>query len=90
MTLSIAQLQTFSVEDNITEIIGNVNELHEKIENNTIAIETLQDIKENGKYFFCYYKMIVLSKTSIVFLYCIEIFINVHFSSRSRETANSI
>ena len=66
MTLSIAQLQTFSVEDNITEIIGNVNELHEKIENNTIAIETLQDIKENGKYLLCYYKMIVLSNIFIL------------------------
>ena len=45
----IEQLQTFSVEDNITDIIGNVNELHEKIETNDIAIENLRDIKENGK-----------------------------------------
>ena len=45
----IEQLQTFSVEDNITDIIGNVNELHEKIETNAIAIESLRDIKENGK-----------------------------------------
>ena len=53
MTLSIAPLQMFSVEDNITDIIGNVNELHGKIESNAIAIESLRDIKENGKYLYC-------------------------------------
>ena len=61
MTRSIAQLQTFSVADNITDIIGNVDELHEKIENNAIGIESLRDIKENGKYLYCHYTIIVLS-----------------------------
>ena len=57
MTPLIAQLQIFSVEDNITDIIGNVNELHGKIESNTIAIESLRDIKENGKYLFGHFKI---------------------------------
>ena len=52
MTPSIAQLQTFSVKDNVTDIVGNVNSLNGKIENNAIAIESLRDIKENGKYLF--------------------------------------
>ena len=49
LTPLITQPHTFSVEDNITDIVGNVNELHEKIEANAIAIESLRDIKENGK-----------------------------------------
>ena len=61
MTPSIAQIQTFSVEDNITDIIGNVNELHGKIESNAIAIESLRDIKENGKYLYCHFKINMLS-----------------------------
>ena len=74
MSPSIAQLQTFSVKDNITDIVGNVNELHGKIENNAIAIESLRDIKENGKYLFCQNKINVLS--NIDFFGMIVIFMN--------------
>ena len=39
----------FSVEDNITDIVTNVNHLHEQMEKNTHGIHSMMDFKEKCK-----------------------------------------
>ena len=42
----------FSVEDNITDIVTNVNHLHEQMEKNTHGIHSMMDFKEKCKLLF--------------------------------------